>query len=154
VERQDLAESKDAKASGAILVLKPVTKAALAAWLGQALTDHAGRSVARLKHDRDEILQALIETNLRLQEYDQDRTNFLAQAVHDFRAPLTASNGYCGLLLDEQLGPLTEEQREVLGRVRASLKRLARMADAMFQLSVGMRIQRAPALSGGYPRSH
>jgi signal transduction histidine kinase len=149
VDRQDLAESKDAKQPGAILVLKPVTKAALGVWLGQALAEHAGGSVARLKQDRDEILQALIETNLRLQEYDQDRTNFLAQAVHDFRAPLTASNGYCGLLLDEQLGSLSEEQREILRRVQGSLKRLARMADAMFQLSVGMRVQRVPKLEPG-----
>ena len=38
----------------------------------------------RLRADRDEILQCLIQTNLKLQEYDQDRTNFLARAVHDF----------------------------------------------------------------------
>jgi signal transduction histidine kinase len=39
------------------------------------------------------MLQCLIQANLKLQEYDQDRTNFLTRAVHDFRAPLTAVSG-------------------------------------------------------------
>ena len=89
-------------------------------------------------------LQRLIHTNLKLQEYDQDRTNFLARAVHDFRAPLTALCGYCGLLLGEQLGPLTEDQREVLQRMAYSGKRLYRMASAMFQLSICQQVESKP----------
>jgi len=38
-----------------------------------------------------DALQCLLITNLKLQEYDQDRTNFIARAVHDFRAPLMAA---------------------------------------------------------------
>ena len=48
---------------------------------------------------------------------------------------LTAISGYCGLLLDEELGPLTQEQREVLGRMQHSSTRLSRIANSMFQLS-------------------
>jgi NtrC-family two-component system sensor histidine kinase KinB len=102
-----------------------------------------------LRADRDEILQCLIQTNLKLQEYDQDRTTFLARAVHDFRAPLTALSGYCGLLLSEPLGPLTESQREVLGRMQHSATRLSRMASAMFQLSVGRHVKTRPDLQPG-----
>src|SRR5664280_1608893 len=102
-----------------------------------------------LRADRDEILQCLIQTNLKLQEYDQDRTTFLARAVHDFRAPLTAISGYCGLLLGEPLGPLTESQREVLRRMQHSTKRLSRMAAAMFQLSVGRHVKRRLDLQRG-----
>ena len=80
-----------------------------------------------------------MEANLRLQEYDRARTDFMAKTVHDFRAPLMAANGYCGLLLDEAMGPLAPAQREVLDRVQASLKRLARMTAAMFELSTGER---------------
>ena len=84
-----------------------------------------------------------------MQEYDQDRTTFLARAVHDFRAPLTALSGYCGLLLAEPLGPLTESQSEVLRRMLHSTKRLSRMAGAMFQLSVGRHVKRHPELQRG-----
>ena len=146
VERTELARSRELQADGVIVALKPITKAALCAWLGHALGNGPAE---RLRQDRDEILQALIETTLQLQVYDQDRTTFLARAIHDFRAPLTATSGYCGLLLDGQLGPLTDPQKEVLGRIQASVKRLARMTAAMFQLSVGPHVHRPPNLEEG-----
>jgi two-component system phosphate regulon sensor histidine kinase PhoR len=93
--------------------------------------------------------QCLIHTNLKQQEYDQERTNFLARAIHDYRAPLTALCGYSSLLLAEQLGPLTEDQKEVLQRMFYSAKRLSRMASAMFQLSIGQRVDTKPNLQKG-----
>ena len=133
------------------ILLKPVTRATLEVFLNQAVAAYHDREAATnsLRADRDEILQCLIQTNLRLQEYDQDRTTFLARAVHDFRAPLTALSGYCGLLLSEPLGPLSENQKEVLRRMHHSAKRLSRMAGAMFELSVGRQIKKRPELRAG-----
>ena len=107
------------------ILLKPVTGTTLATFLEMAGARQADATLS-LRSDRDELLQCLIQTNLRLQEYDQDRTTFLARAVHDFRAPLTALSGYCGLLLAEPVGPLNENQREVLSRMLKSTKRLSR----------------------------
>lgn len=127
------------------LVLKPVSKAALTIFLSEAIERWKGserrRDPVGLRADRDELLQCLIQANLKLQEYDHDRTNFLARAIHDFRAPLTAVTGYCGLLTAGQLGPVNEEQREVLGRMQRSAKKLSRMAEAMFQLSIAPRTE-------------
>ena len=147
VDRKDLPvfEQRTGAPEGNVL-LKPVTRATLATFLAAAISNGAARS---LRADRDEFLQCLIQTNLKLQEYDQDRTTFLARAVHDFRAPLTALIGYCGLLLGEPLGPLNENQREVLGRMQNSAKRLSRMASAMFELSVGRHVKRRPDLQPG-----
>jgi signal transduction histidine kinase len=132
------------------VLLKPVTRATFQAFVGQTCAFYASRQSvreeARIRGDRDELLQCLIQANLKLQEYDQDRTNFLVRAVHDFRAPLTALTGYCGLLLGEQLGPITDDQREVLQRMQHSAKRLSRMASAMFQLSVGKHLHTMPDL--------
>lgn len=126
------------------ILLKPVTKAALTAFLGEAWRrwnrTETHTQVSELRAARDEMLQCVLESNLRLQEYDQDRTNFLARAVHDLRAPLTAFSGYCGLMLSEQLGSITPEQKEVLERMQHSAKRLSRMASAMFQLSTAQRV--------------
>lgn len=148
VQRKDLTDfrSRTTGAAEANILLKPVTRATLAAFLGLAISAQEERILAAnsLRADRDELLQCLIQTNLKLQEYDQDRTNFLARAVHDFRAPLTALSGYCGLLLSEPLGALNENQREVLLRMQHSAKRLSRMADAMFQLSVGRQVKKRP----------
>jgi len=134
------------------ILLKPVHKATLRAFLEHAVERHEKNhspDVDALRADRDEILQCLLHANLKLQEYDQDRTNFLARAVHDFRAPLTAVDGYCGLILGQQLGPISEEQQEVLERMQHSIKRLSRMATAMFQLSVGRQVDRRPNLQKG-----
>jgi signal transduction histidine kinase len=130
-----------------MLVLKPVTKAALAAWLEEARTLRA--ESVKQPVDGKRMLRALVAANLRLQECDQDRTSFLARVIHDFRAPLTATNGYCGLLLAEELGPLTDIQKEVLGRTQNSLRRLSRMTSAMFHLAVGWRVPRVPNLKEG-----
>jgi signal transduction histidine kinase len=127
-------------------LLKPATRTTLATFLTHFVSSGTAKS---LRADRDEILQCLIQTNLKLQEHDQDRTAFLARAVHDFRAPLTALSGYCGLLLGEVLGPLNENQKEVLGRMRHSAKRLSRMTSAMFQLSVGRHLKSVPDLHAG-----
>jgi signal transduction histidine kinase len=133
------------------ILLKPVTRATLAAFLGRAASPLQGRSSTAdaLRTDRDEMLQCLIQANLKLQEYDQDRTNFLTRAVHDFRAPLTAVSGYCGLLLSDALGTLSEDHKEVLERMQHSTRRLSRMASAMFQLSVGRHVKNSPDLRIG-----
>ena len=134
------------------ILLKPVTHVTLNAFLEQCIADltpglmQDSGSAGTLRTDRDEILQSLLLANLRLQEYDQDRTAFLTRAVHDFRAPLTALTGYCGLMLDEQLGPLSEDQKEVLERMRHSAERLSRMASAMFQLGVRRRVDSGAAV--------
>jgi signal transduction histidine kinase len=135
----------------AAILLKPVTRACLSAFLGMAVSSFHDRlsTADSLRLDRDEILQCLIQANLELQEYDQARTNFLARAVHDFRAPLTAANGYCGLLLSEALGSLNQEQQRVLRRMQQSIRRLSRMPSAMFEMSVGKYLKKPPDLRPG-----
>jgi signal transduction histidine kinase len=130
------------------IVLKPVTKPTLAAFFlnacnrarqtAQTISDPRFNS---LRADRDDILQCLMQANLKLQEYDHDRTNFLARGIHDFRAPLTAISGYCGLLLVGELGELSSRQREVVERMQRSGKKLSRMANEMFQLSIAPRAE-------------
>jgi signal transduction histidine kinase len=152
VQRNDLPRFREQiTAAAAKILLKPVTRVTLEVFLTQAVADYQENEAATtlLRADRDEILQCLIQTNLRLQEYDQDRTTFLARAVHDFRAPLTALTGYSGLLLEEPLGPLSDGQKEILRRMHHSAKRLSRMAAAMFQLSVGRHVKRRPDLKPG-----
>lgn len=124
------------------VLLKPVTRATLRVYLGAARQQREKEfdGSASLKAQRDEILQFLIQANLKLQEYDHERTNFLARAIHDFRAPLTALTGYCGLLLEEELGPLAADQRDVLGRMQRSGRRLSHIANSMFQLTIAQNV--------------
>jgi signal transduction histidine kinase len=147
VDREELGGQPQAKPAATVL-LKPVTRACLAAFLGLAASAAEERAAAAsmLRAERDEILQCLIQSNLQIQRYDQDRTNFLARAVHDFRTPLMTASGYCQLLLGEALGGINGEQQEILRRMQHSIRRLSRMASAMFELSVGKQIKREPEL--------
>jgi signal transduction histidine kinase len=146
------------EAEGNIL-LKPLTRVVLRAFLASATLSRAAQGgvqiaqgeigndeIGTLRANRDEMLQHLLHANLRLQEYDQQRTNFIARALHDFRAPLTALSGFCGLLTSGELGPLSAVQQEVLGRMQRSTNRISHMASAMFDLSAGPRLGRTPDL--------
>ena len=132
------------------VLLKPVNRAILSAYLALAVHAEPSAASARsLKADRDEMLQGLMQANLRLQQYDQERTNFLIRAIHDFRASLTALSGYCGLLLSEAVGELNADQGEVIRRMQHSTNRLSRMANGMFELGVSRRAQKSPELRRG-----
>jgi signal transduction histidine kinase len=59
-----------------------------------------------------------------LQQRFQRTTNALGSAAHDLKTPLAILNGYVELLQNEKLGPLNARQREVLGDMKSSGKRL------------------------------
>ncbi len=151
VERSQLGCLRDRFPMAAVAtLLKPVNTTALQAFLEHAVARYGAHRAQQyitrtdsLRADRNELLQCLLHANLKLQEYIQDRTNFLTRAVHDFRTPLTAVDGYCGLLIGQQLGPLNARQTEVLGRMQRSIKRLSRLAAGMFQLGVGAQVKAA-----------
>jgi len=143
---------RSAPAAEGNVLLKPVSRAVLRAFLASVMPFEgkaASADVGTLRASRDELLQGLLYANLRLQEYDQQRTNFIARAVHDFRAPLTALSGFCGLLASGELGPLGEQQKEALVRMQHSTKRISRMASAMFDLSIGAKVNPRPDLREG-----
>ncbi len=139
--RQQVAQlEEELRGAPASILLKPLHAVALRSMLTHR-RDAAGGGAGR-----EDLLQYMLQANFKLQEFDQDRTNFLARAVHDFRAPLTALHGYCGLLLQQQVGALNPSQTELLERMQHSVKRLSRMAAGMFELSVGKQVERKPRL--------
>src|SRR5262249_33583322 len=48
---------------------------------------------------------------------DRAKTNFMATISHELRTPLTVMNGSSDLLLRELSGPLTDEQRTLVGSI-------------------------------------
>lgn len=134
------------------IALKPLAYAVLRGLMAQTV-----RSCAEPRHDeadsvrsdRDELLQCLMHANRRLQQYDAERSNFLGRALHDFHAPLTALSGYCGFLLEDHGGSLSEQEKLIIQRMQHSVRRLSRMSRAMFQLSVGRHVSLKPTLRPG-----
>ena len=70
------------------------------------------------------------------------------------RQSVNGKNPMLASLVAEELGPLTDIQKEALGRTQNSLRRLTRMTSAMIHLAVGWRVRRVPNLRGAICESY
>jgi signal transduction histidine kinase len=60
--------------------------------------------------------------NNRLKELDKQKTEFISFASHQLRSPLTAIRGNASLILEGDLGPISEKIKEVVQIIAASIK--------------------------------
>ncbi len=119
--------------------------------LGQALIDLG--LIERTKLDEAitrqiaQLQEALHQSNLFLEQRVQERTaelqealdkltelnrlknDFISNISHELRTPLAHMVGYIDLLKVEALGPLSEDQRNALGVLEKSYKRLNSLID-------------------------
>jgi signal transduction histidine kinase len=94
------------------------------------------RSLAAAQESRSEAetaRRALTEQNKRLRELDRLKDEFLSLVSHELRTPLTSIRGYLDLVLDEEAGELSAEQRRFLEAVERNSGRLLRLVgDLLF----------------------
>jgi len=87
----------------------------------------------------NEELLARTEEAQRLQEVaeaaSRAKTDFLAVMSHELRTPLNAISGYVQILEMGIQGPLTEAQRETLGRIDRAQHHLLRLINDLLNLS-------------------
>jgi PAS domain S-box-containing protein len=84
-----------------------------------------------LRH-RSEALELLRKT---ADEANQAKSNFLAVMSHELRTPLNGIAGYLQLLTMGVYGPISDEQREALGRIDRSQRHLLRLINDVLNLS-------------------
>jgi signal transduction histidine kinase len=70
-----------------------------------------------------------------LKALDHAKTDFFATISHELRAPLSSIEGYIELLSEEEAGPVTPEQRQMLQTVDRSALRLRNLTDDLFTLA-------------------
>jgi signal transduction histidine kinase len=94
-------------------------------------TEHAEALVRERTSELDNALSdaqtartALSERNHSLLELDRFKDRMLALISHDLRSPLTSVRGYVELLLDEETGPLNDDQVRFLNVVKRNADRL------------------------------
>ncbi len=66
---------------------------------------------------------------------DEAKSAFLAVMSHELRTPLSAVLGYAELLADGITGPVTEAQREQLGRIKACAGQLLGLIDEILSFA-------------------
>lgn len=96
------------------------------------------RSVRKEIERREEVTklaQSLEKANIRLQELDKQKTDFLSIAAHQLRTPLSIFNGYLELLQDNAYGKITKETKEILGNMDESNGHLVKLVDSFLDIT-------------------
>jgi signal transduction histidine kinase len=114
----------------------------LIAWSARVLreTDRNRADLFRREREaRDSAEKAKEEAELAMQRAEAARqeaesangakSDFLAVMSHELRTPLAAIMGYQELLADGITGPVTEQQAQQLGRIKASARHLLSLID-------------------------
>ncbi|MEK7538677.1 MAG: HAMP domain-containing sensor histidine kinase [Patescibacteria group bacterium] len=70
-----------------------------------------------------------------LREFDRMKSGFLSVAAHQLRTPLSGIRWVFKLLLDEDLGQLSEDQREMLKRGHETSEKMAELVDGLLNVS-------------------
>src|SRR5438270_960207 len=77
----------------------------------------------------------LLQQYHRAQEINRLKSDFLANMSHELRTPLNAIIGFTELIYDEEVGPLSEEQREYLGDILSSAQHLLQLITDVLDLA-------------------
>lgn len=103
--------------------------------LRSALQD-ANDQLERRVQERTAELQTAME---KLSELNQLKNNMVANISHELRTPLTHLKGYLELLLEADLGPLTDAQKNALSIMGRSADRLGRLIEDLILFSLSER---------------
>ena len=73
--------------------------------------------------------------NIRLQQLDKAKSEFISLASHQLRTPLSIVKGYISMILEGSWGKINKEQKGQLERVYLSNERLIRLVDDLLAVS-------------------
>jgi signal transduction histidine kinase len=100
-----------------------------------AAMEFSNEYVIELNRELEKSGQELAEAKERLSELNESKSHFLAMAAHELRTPMTAAKTAVSVLQAGMLGPLTEQQSEVLGIIHQNVDRLVRLVNDLLDLA-------------------
>ena len=68
-------------------------------------------------------------------EIDQAKTEFVSLASHQLKTPLSAINWYSEMVLEEEVGPLNEKQKEYLKNLYDANRRMVELVNSLLNVS-------------------
>ncbi|WAT18549.1 PAS-domain containing protein [Aurantiacibacter sp. MUD11] len=85
--------------------------------------------------DSTKAEEALRERNQALEEADAVKTRFLANMSYEFRTPLTSIGGFAELLQSGVAGELSDQGKEYVAAIIASVERLSQQIESVLDLT-------------------
>lgn len=120
--------------TGLLAVALPAPATAADEWLLSALADQAAVALEQARLGGEGRTE--LEERLRASEgATSAKDRALATLAHDIRSPLGAIDGYCWNMEDEVYGPVTDQQRRALARVRMSGRHLLSLLDNVMDMA-------------------
>lgn len=92
-------------------------------------------SVVRNRNKEIQFVVTLLEDVTKLKEIDNMKSEFVSTVSHEFRTPLTSMNMGLSMLLEEDIGPINDEQRQLLEAAYEDCERLNELVNDLLDLS-------------------
>jgi signal transduction histidine kinase len=83
----------------------------------------------------DTATQKLRRANAQLQRLDEAKDDFLSMASHQLRTPLTSVKGYLSMVLEGDVGKITDTQKQLLGEAFTSSERMVHLINDFLNVS-------------------
>ena len=125
--RESLIRDERGEVTGAIQSLLDISDRNLAAMAARKVEQYA----LELRVRNQQLARALEASRAATVA----KSRFLAGVSHELRTPLNGIIGFSELLFDGRLGPLGEEQREVIGDILTSSRHLLQLINDILDLS-------------------
>ena len=92
-------------------------------------------NAVNLQQRIDSATKELRTSNDLLRQMDAEKDEFVSVASHELRTPMTVIRGYISLLGREQLGTLSDPQKDILNKMSINTKGLIDLVNNMLDLS-------------------
>ncbi len=92
-------------------------------------------STVKAKNIQQKYTITLLEDITKLKEIDEMKSDFVSTVSHEFRTPLTSINMSLSLLLEEKVGSINKEQKQLLKASAEDCDRLNNLVDDLLNLS-------------------
>ena len=83
----------------------------------------------------DDATRRLRRTNEKLKELDETKDDFISMASHQLRTPLTSIKGYISMVMEEDAGKISKQQRDMLGQAFFSSQRMVYLIADLLNVS-------------------
>lgn len=83
----------------------------------------------------DDATKELKQTNQKLLALDEAKDEFVSMASHQLRTPLTSIKGYLSMVLEGDMGKISESQKEMLGQAFFSSQRMVYLISDLLNVS-------------------
>jgi signal transduction histidine kinase len=91
--------------------------------------------LSKLNNELTNVQRDLQKKNVQLQNLIEIRNRFIGMAAHDLRNPISGIFSMCQILSEDQLGPLTEEQKEYINTMKETAGHILELVNQMLEIT-------------------